>query len=160
MTIIWYHQCKKWSPNLLKVILYPCHGSRGNQWWQYMPEERVSSHMYDAWPNAWTCCRKWNMLSQESASQFIPRKRINWWVTRLHCNISWCKLCYESSTPTCSSILQSLWLWICQCSVSHNCPDQISAFSILYSYHQVPTIAVRFWTSTQLHYLVTHSWAN
>ena len=155
MTIIGYHQCKRWSTNLLKVILYPCHGSRGNQWWQYMPEERVSSHMMP--DQTLTYFRKWNMLFQESASQSIPRKRINWWVTRLHCNISWCKLRYESSTPTCSSILQSLW--VCQGSVSPDGPDQISAFLIVY-FHQVPTIAVRYWTSTQLHYLVTHSWAN
>ena len=27
---------------MLQVILYPCHGSRGNQWWQYLPSDRVS----------------------------------------------------------------------------------------------------------------------
>ena len=30
----------------------------------------------------------------------------------------------------------------------------------LTQYHQVPTIAVPYWPSTQLHHLVTHSWAN
>ena len=57
-------------------------------------------------------------------------------------------------------------------------PDQISTFSIykvinalhwpnninycliLTQYHQVPTIAVLNWPSTQLHQIVTHSWAN
>ena len=30
------------SSMCVQVILYPCHGSRGNQWWQYLPSDRVS----------------------------------------------------------------------------------------------------------------------
>ena len=32
--------------------------------------------------------------------------------------------------------------------------------NMLTQYHQVPTIAVLYWPSTQLHHLVMHSWAN
>ena len=57
---------------------------------------------------------------------------------------------YESSTPTSkelsSPIFQSL-------SVSESVRDQRQ-------YHQVPSLDVLNWHSTQLHHLVKHSWAN
>ena len=28
-----------------EVILYPCHGSRGNQWWTYDPNTKLLRHM-------------------------------------------------------------------------------------------------------------------
>ena len=39
-------------------------------------------------------------------------------------------------------------------------PNNIDYRLILTQYHQVPTLAVLYWHSTQLHHLVTHSWAN
>ena len=37
---------------------------------------------------------------------------------------------------------------------------RISLFPVPLNLYQVPTIAVLYWPSTQLHHLVTHSWAN